>query len=183
MPLDLSEYLDKLQSRVRLSQCWLSDFQDLVPAPFSDGKVDNLAWMSRMREALQSDEKSFLIQLHDMATEGTRIPVEIDCVKQLLVEIDAKNWSLKAKKWVTIKNCASGDSEHMAGGKRAKLVDIRDHLTKAVSLREKLVLPPGEREVWVLEGEAELKSIIQAADVWFEQVRILCHVHFTDFYT
>lgn len=42
----------------------------------------------------------------------------------------------------------------MAGGKRAKLVDIRDHLTKAVSLREKLVLPPGEREAWVLEGKA-----------------------------
>jgi hypothetical protein len=68
--------------------------------------------------------------------------------------LDAKNWSLKAKKWITIKNGASGDSENVAGGKRAKLVDIRDHLTKAVSLREKLVLPPGEREAWVLEGKA-----------------------------
>ena len=105
-----------------------------------------------------------------MAIEGTRIPVEIDCVKQLLVEIDAKNWSLKAKKWITIKNGASGDSENVAGGKKAKLVDIRDHLIKAVSLREKLILPPEEREAWVLEGEAELKSIIDAADVWFEKV-------------
>jgi hypothetical protein len=65
----------------------------------------------------------------------------------------------------------------MAGGKRAKLVDIRDHLTKAVLLRERLVLFPGEREAWVLEGKAELKSIVEAADDWFEQVRIFRFVH------
>jgi hypothetical protein len=65
----------------------------------------------------------------------------------------------------------------VAGGKRAKLVDIRDHLTKAILLREKLVLPPGECEAWVLESEAELKLIIEAADDWFEQVRIFRFVH------
>jgi hypothetical protein len=168
MPMDLSDSLDKLQTRVRLSQCWLSDFQDLVPAPFSNGKVNDLEWMSRMRDALRSEDKSFLSQLHDMATEGTRIPVEIDCVKLLLVEIDAKNWSSKAEKWIP--NQKNGeDDENMSGQKRAKLVDIRDHLTKAVSLREKLVLSPAECEAWVLQGEAELKSIIEAADDWFEK--------------
>ena len=171
MPLDLSEFSEKLQSRVRLTQSWISHFQDLVPAPFEGGKVDNLAWMSRMRKALLSEDKRFLVQLHDVATEGTRIPVEIDCVKLLLIEIDAKNWSAKAKKWIPLKPGDTDDAESTTGGKRAKLVDIRDHLEKADTLREKLVLPPGERDVWVLDGEAELKSIIEAADDWFEKVR------------
>jgi hypothetical protein len=48
-------------------------------------------------------------------------------------------------------------------------VDIWDHLTKANSLQEKLVLSPAECEAWVLEGEAELKAIIEATDNWFEQ--------------
>jgi hypothetical protein len=50
-------------------------------------------------------------------------------------------------------------------------MDIRDHLTKADSLRKKLVLSPAECEAWawVLKGEAELKAIIEAADDWFEQ--------------
>jgi hypothetical protein len=73
-----------------------------------------LEWMSRMREALHSKEKRFLLQLHDMATNGTQIPVEIDCVKLLLVKIDAKNWSSKAKKWIPVKNGVV-DDENMSG--------------------------------------------------------------------
>jgi len=173
MPLDLLEFTNKLQSRIRQSQSWISEFQDLVPAPFVDGKVDNLAWMSRMRKALQTDDKRFLLQLHDIATEGTRIPVEIDCVKLLLVEIDAKEWSLKAAKWIP--NEMADDDDCGNVGKKAKLVDIRDHLDKAEALREKIVLSPEEREAWVLEGEAELQAIIDAADEWYQKVRLtLC---------
>ena len=171
MPLDLSEFTNKLQSRIRLSQSWISEFQDLVPAPFQDGKVDNLAWMSRMRKALWTNDKQLLMQLQDIATEGTRIPVEIDCVKLLLVEIDAKSWSLKAVKWIPNKNDVSDDGDGATGGKRAKLVDIRDHLDKAEALRERLALSAEETDAWVIEGEAELRSIIEAADDWYEKVR------------
>jgi hypothetical protein len=66
-----------------------------------------------------------------------------------LVKIDAKNWSSKAKKWIPVQNGV--DNENMSGQKRAKLVDIRDHLTKANPLREKLVLSPAECEVWYLK--------------------------------
>jgi hypothetical protein len=175
MPLDLAEFTNKLQSRIRQSQSWISEFQDLVPAPFHDGKVENLEWMSRMRKALQTGDKRFLMQLNDIATEGTRIPVEIDCVKLLLVEIDAKDWSAKAVKWIPSE--MSDDEDGTNGGKRAKLVDIRDHLDKAETLRERLVLSSEERDAWVLEGETELQSIIDAADEWYEKVRC-CLVSF-----
>jgi hypothetical protein len=59
-----------------------------------------------------------------------------------LVTIDAKNWSSKAEKWIPVQNGV--DNENMSGQKRAKLVDIQDHLTKADSLQEKLVLSPAE---------------------------------------
>lgn len=169
MPVDLTEFTNKLQNRISQAQSWISEFQDLVPAPFIDGRVDHLAWMSRMRKALQTDDKRILMELNDMATEGTRIPVEIPCVKLLLVEIDAKDWSQKAVKWIP--NEISDDEEGANGGKRAKLVDIRDHLDKAEVLRERIVLSDEEREAWVLEGEAELQSIIDAADDWYEKVR------------
>jgi hypothetical protein len=126
-----------------------------------------LELMSWMREASRSEEKRSLLQLHDMAIKGTQIPVEIDCVKLLLVEIDAKNWSSKAKKWIPVQNGV--DDENMSGQKRAKLVDIWDHLTKTYLLREKLALSPAEYEAGVLEGEGEINAVIEAVDDWFKQ--------------
>lgn len=173
MPLNLDEWTNKLQNRISQAQSWISEFQDFVPAPFPDGKVDNLAWMSRMRKALQTDDKLVLHQIQDIANEGTRIPVDIDCVKLLLVEIDAKDWSAKAIKWIP-NDSMSDDEGGSSAGKRAKLVDIRDHLEKAEALREKLVLSPAEKQAWVLEGEEELQSIIEAADIWYDRVRSSC---------
>jgi hypothetical protein len=57
------------------------------------------------------------------------------------------------------------DNENMS----AKLVDIWDHLTKSNLLQEKLVLSPAECEAWALEGQAELKVIIETVDDWFKQ--------------
>jgi hypothetical protein len=94
-PLDLSEYVDKLCSRRNTAQAWIEELEDFVPCPRRDGAVDGLQWMSRMREALQSSEKDDVTYLQDLAMEGTRIPVEIDSVKMLMSEIDAKNWSAK----------------------------------------------------------------------------------------
>jgi hypothetical protein len=58
-----------------------------------------------------------------MATKGTQIPVDIDCIKLLLVEIDAKNWSSKAKKWIPVQNGV--DNENMSGKKGPSLWTFR----------------------------------------------------------
>jgi hypothetical protein len=44
--------------------------------------------------------------------------------------------------WIPVQNRV--DDENMSGQKKAKLVDIQDHLTKADSLQEKLVISPAE---------------------------------------
>jgi hypothetical protein len=120
-----------------------------------------------MREALQSSEKDDVTYLQDLALEGTRIPVEIDGVKMLLSEIDAKNWSAIGMKWVPAPT-NSGDADESAASTQAKLEDIRDHLEKGESLREKVALPPNEREQWTLDGEDQLRAIVNSADEWFD---------------
>ncbi len=45
---------------------------------------------------------------------------------------------------------------------------MKEHVEKASHLREKLTLSDREKEAWVLDGEAELVSIVEAADSWFE---------------
>jgi hypothetical protein len=158
MPLDLSDHLDKLKSRVGSAEEWNEHLEEVCPCPkSSDGTQDMLAWMKAMRQALYDGKQA---ELHELASEGSRIPVEVDAVKLLQVELDAKNWTQKAKKWIPI----DGDS------KRGKLDDLREHSEKAVALRDKLTLSEEEKDAWLLEGEAELDSIVEAADKWFEDV-------------
>lgn len=174
MPLDLLEFLEKLRSRVRLAHQWIHELEQEVPCPYlgtqEDGgvaRVDNIAWLERMREALRDEEGGTCGVLLDMASEGSRIPVEIDCVKMLQLEIDAKNWSLKGKKWIPIR-ANNGDSTTCRKG---KLEDLREHYERAEALHERLVLPPEDKGKWLLDGEVELASILQAADDWYDAVR------------
>ena len=161
MPLDLSDYLDKLRARVRTGEEWIDSLCQVVPSTKSDfGSHDMLVWMSDVREAIHNGMQS---RLHDLASEGSRIPVEVDHVKLLQIELDAKNWAMKAKKWIPSEG----------GSRRGKLEDLREHVKKASILREKLTLSDADKEAWVLEGEEELISIVEAADKWFEEVRTL----------
>ena len=105
--------------------------------------------------------------LHDLSSEGSRIPVEVAAVKLLQIELDAKNWSVKANKWIP----KSVDS------KKGKLADIKDHVEKAKILRERLSLPNSEKGFWILEGENELVSIVDSADCWFNKVRANYYRH------
>ena len=51
-----------------------------------------------------------------------------------------------------------------------------EHLEKGADIRERLVLSAEDKEKWVLEGEEELLSIVNAADDWYEEVRISYHI-------
>lgn len=173
MPVDLSEYTDKLISRVRIADDWLEQFKRVVLSDLPSDEENMLLWMRCMREAINDGKQAVL---HEMASEGSRIPVDIDCVKMLQVELDAKNWSLKAKKWIP-----DGSSSECNTHKRGRLEDIRDHVEKAEALREKLIISDDQKKKWSLDGEAELKVIVTAADAWFEKVRSNFSKSWTDF--
>jgi len=170
LPVDLSDYIEKLRARASQAEEWIEHFSEEVPCPVPLPMADTapaqntlLRWMARMRDSLVEGKHS---DLHVFASEGSRIPVDIDIVKLLQVELDGRNWTMKARKWIP------SLSENAAKCKQGKLEELRDHLEKASGLRDKLVLPPDVRNEWVLEGEKEIFSIVQAADDWFEKVRL-----------
>jgi hypothetical protein len=74
-------------------------------------------------------------------------------------------------KWIPAPS-NGGANEDSVPCTQAKLEDIRDHLEKGESLREKVSLPAGEREAWTLDGEEQLWAIVNSADEWFEKVRV-----------
>ena len=165
MPLNLSEFLDKLHARVRLANAWISQLEDKLPCVYTtdaDGNqiVDQIGWMMSMRLALAEDQSkgAKCSTLLDLCSEGARIPVEITAMKLLQIEIDAKNWMQKAEKW----------SPGSRGSKRGKIEELREHLEKAEALRDRL--PFEDKNRWVLDYEAEIESIVTAADSWFDEV-------------
>ena len=116
-----------------------------------------LEWSKGMRAALHEGRQGLL---QDIVSEGSRIPVEVEALKVLQVEIDAKNWISKAQKWLP----TDEDS------KKGKLGDLRDHIERAQNLRERLAFLGDQMKAWELTGEAELTAIVDAADSWLEQV-------------
>lgn len=170
MPVDLSDSMEKLRARENLAEEWIKQFEEIVPRPdtLPSGTCDEsdeslLLWMRGMRNALNNGKYA---HLHDIASEGSRIPVEVDIVKLLQLELDAKNWTTKAKKWVP--SLVEGDSSTC---KKAKLDDLREHLGKAVVLKDRLDLSAAAKETWTLDGEAEIRAIVQAADDWFAKYK------------
>jgi len=190
LPVDVSDYLEKLLSRVSVAEDWLERFQKAVPPPPSkshnkdatqstkdkDNSVDDnysgnlrnispLQWMERIRQELNTTEGRS--ELHYLANEGIRIPVDVDFVKLLQVEMDARNWTAKVKKWLPTCNTAADNNS--GNNKKGKLEDLREYQSKGVALREMLVLlSEEERKAWVLEGESELSEIVDAADDWLD---------------
>lgn len=168
LPVDLSEYMEKLHARACLAEQWLGQFKQIVPCPEPSSSIPEtqgsgnvmLGWMSKMREALHEGDHGIL---HELASEGSRIPVEVDCVKLLQIEIDAKNWTAKAKKWIP----ELAKKEEGFTCRKGKIDDLREHLEKAEALREKLVLPDAAKDSWVLDGEEQMVAIVEAADDWY----------------
>lgn len=168
MPVDLSDSMEKLRARENLAEEWIKQFEEIVPRPNTQNDTSDesdeslLLWMRGMRNALNDGKYA---HLHDIASEGSRIPVEVDVVKLLQLELDAKNWTTKAKKWVP------SLAEDSSACKKAKLEDLREHLGKVVVLKDRLDLSASAKETWTLDGEAEIRAIVQAADDWFAKYK------------
>ena len=157
MSLDLSEYIDKLKTRVRIADDWLEALDEIVP--FKNNSYSSLEIWHKLEASLQNGNHN---GLHDLSSEGNRIPVDIVAVKLLQLALDAKNWTTKALKWIP----------DNVDSKKGKLSDLREHLDKVSSLREKLPLPEIDKKRWKPISECELSAIIVAADSWMEKVRL-----------
>lgn len=169
MPVDLVDFMEKLRGREGLAEAWIHRFEKVVPRPGefqadTSNELDMglLRWMQGMRGALLNGKYPVL---HDLASEGSRIPVEVDLVKLLQLELDAKSWATKAKKWIPNLSMAENPQS-----KRGKLEDLREHIGKAAQIREKLDLSASAKEAWTLDGEVAIRSIVRAADEWFLKV-------------
>eukprot|EP00977_Amphora_coffeiformis_P002794 scaffold528_cov165-Amphora_coffeaeformis.AAC.6 len=148
--LDLSEYQDKLQSRVQQAKAWLENLEAVV-----DLNGGRLEWMSKIRSKIGEGMNN---ELHELACDGSRLPVEIDFVQMIHIELDARQWSLKAQKWIP------SPEEAMEESKQGKIEELREHLEKAAALRGRL--PLSDRSKWILEFEKELTELVDAADKW-----------------
>ena len=160
MPLNLSEYTEKLQARVDMAEDWLERFK-LELSCDENAEMGNLEWMRQVRQVLADGVNP---QLHELASEGSRMPVECDLVKIMQLEMDARSWSAKARKWIP-----TPSEENDSTSRRGKLDDLEEHVAKAASLRERLCLPDDEKDKWILDGEEELKAIVDEAHEWFDR--------------
>lgn len=162
LPLDLSDYVDKLATRIALGKSWLQRFEEVVPrpenSPSQTPSVFMLMWMQNIRSALNSstdDGDAVIPTLHELASEGGRLPVQVDCVQLLQIELEARTWSAKTKKWES---------------RRPKLEELREHVSKSTNLRERLViLDKNERECWQLEGEKDVRLLVDQVETWLEK--------------
>ena len=156
MAVDLSEYIDKLRTRARIAEDWLEALDEIVHFESKTRSREEI-W-ENLQSSLRNGNHS---RLHELSSEGNRIPVDVISVKLLQLALDAKNWTLKAHKWIP----------NNIDSKKGKLSDLREHLFKVSSFRGKLPLPENERRRWKPTGEYELTSIIFAADSWIDKVR------------
>ncbi|KAL7542987.1 hypothetical protein ACHAXR_013288 [Thalassiosira sp. AJA248-18] len=160
LPLNVSDLLEKLQNRLKQAQEWMLRLEKIVPK--SEGY---LMWLRRFRSALEDGEKN--AHLLSLLSEGSRIPVTMDCSKLLQIEIDARHWSAKAKPWIP--QNLGNHGEMSAPQKRGKIDDVKDHLDRAASLRDRLWLDEKEKSEWILDGETQLAQMIKMANTWFKK--------------
>ena len=164
LPLNVSDVLEKLQKRLKEAKEWMIRVDEIVAK--SD---DYLMWLRRFRHALEDSDKS--AHLLSLLSEGSRIPVTMDCSKLLQIEIDARHWTIKAKPWIP-ENLGTTNGEICAPQKRGKIDDVEECLDRASSIRDRLWFGDNEKSEWVLDGEAELTQMMEMAETWFDKVSL-----------
>lgn len=164
LPLNVSDVLEKLQNRLKQARDWMARVEEIVPK--SD---DFLVWLRRFRHALDDSDKN--AHLVSLLAEESRIPVTMECCKLLQIEIDARNWSAKAKPWIP-ENLNSPDGIS-APQRRGKIDDVEECLDRASSIRDRLWFGEKEKSEWVLDGESQLAQMVEMAESWFEKVRLI----------
>lgn len=161
LPLNVSDVLEKLQNRLQQANEWMMRLEEIVPK-----SEDYLAWLRRFSHALEDSEKN--AHLLSLLSEGSRIPVTMECSKLLQIEIDARHWTVKAKPWIPENLGTSG--EMSAPQRRGKIDDVEEYLDRASSIRDRLWFGEKEKAEWVLDGESQLTQMIQMARTWFKKV-------------
>lgn len=142
LPVDVSDLLDKLESRNSAAKDWLDRFHEQVTP--QDHVVQSLRCI---RQALEDSDR--FGSLHELASEGSRLPVQVDAAHWLQVEIEARTWSARARRWAQ---------------KSPKLEDLREHVIKGKQLHDKI-----NAIEWDLPGERELITSLDAADAWLRR--------------
>lgn len=171
MPIDFADVLAKLQSRYEQACEWISTLRDIIPCPSehvsrSALELDPLIrdeWFERMMDALMASEDEVRVSnILELSSQGLRLTVEVDLLGLLQVAIDARNWSMKSKRWIPT---LSGDH-----WKRGKFEDIEEHLKQADIIRDKRKAMTGRKSWWNLYYEQELEGILNAAEQWLNTV-------------
>jgi hypothetical protein len=169
--VDLSEHIEKLKARERAADDWVRRFSELIAPPAEHPPMSQqhqppssrqprlVDQMVHVRRVMETDYS----RLHELASEGSRVPVEVEAVSWLQVELDGRNWSVKTRKWIP----GADDS------RKGRLEDLQEHLSKAVAMRDRLsnFLSPEEKDRWSLDGEAALRSVVEAAERWHNENR------------
>ena len=163
MPVNLSDLLSKLRSRVDEANDWIQELKEAVPGSETLAKssttefsTDRLEWLGRIRDVFHDEGSDGSKTLLNLASDGSRIPVDIVELQLLQIETDARNWAIKAKKWTE---------------NRGKIDDLRDHLKRGDSIRTRVKLEKNQKGRWVLDSEDELKTIVKSADKWYKKFR------------
>uniref|UniRef100_A0A6U6EVL1 PHD-type domain-containing protein n=1 Tax=Odontella aurita TaxID=265563 RepID=A0A6U6EVL1_9STRA len=158
MPVNLSDLLVKLRSRVSQANGWIARLRENLRGAGDDEletKLDETKWLEMIRKVLLGDDDR-AAEIQDLAVEGSRIPVDIPELHLLQVEVDARNWSKKARKLLE---------------KKAKIVDIREHLTRGETIRDKVPFDQDLKSAWTLGCEKELLGIVKSSDAWYRKYR------------
>ena len=157
MPVNVSDLLEKLRSRVLLAHCWVKRLRNVLRVSGNDdpSTIVEMKWFSMMRKVLNGDDDERASELHDLAIEGSRILVEIVEHRYLQIEIDARNWGMRARKILE---------------KKGKIAELREHLSRGGTIRARIRIDIEKRDAWTLDYEAELLAVVDKADAWHKQV-------------
>lgn len=171
MPLGLTGALDKLQSRYKQACEWVSDLIEEVPCPVedisasgcnidADGRAE---WLSKIRNTLEYGDEDKVASLLELSSQGSRLPVDSHLSHLLQTAVDARNWSLKAKKWVP-----TSDGQF----KRGKIEDLQDHLENAELISEKASELTDGKADFRLKFLDEIQNIVDSAEQWYDTVSV-----------
>ena len=170
LPLNVTDQLDKLKAKAEDANDWIQKFKEKVPCPLVpdvkviDGQTitkmipDKLMWLERIRNHLNTDVKDNYRGLLNLSVDGSRIPVDMEVLRLLNLEMEARNWSIETKRLLS------------TSGRSAKIEEFYAHVAKGVPIRDKA--PKGFEcgQEWALPYEEELKATVKAADEWYKKV-------------
>jgi len=152
--VDLNDIVQKLRSRVHAATKWSLEFEQLVPT-----RMPVSAQMKDIRFALGDHRRHSLLELADV---GSKLPVRLESVVILQIEIDGLAWQKKATRL------------NDRSQKKPKLEEVSEHLSRADDLRGRLKeFSDVIVSEWVLESESSLKAGYEAATDWLAEYNVV----------